>query len=81
MVIIFIHDLQNRKSCKVIVRYLAEINVFDDFSQTVYADDNMPNATEFKKLRKQKKPQKYCFTFSVCNFQIHGKSRGVEVFY
>ena len=45
MVIIFIHDLQNRKSCKVIVRYLAEINVFDDFSQTVYADDNMPNAT------------------------------------
>ena len=45
MVIIFIHDLLNRKSCKVIVRYLAKINVFDDFSQTVYADDNMPNAT------------------------------------
>ena len=45
MVIILIHNLQNRKSCQVIVRYLAEINVFDDFSQTVYADDNMPNAT------------------------------------
>ena len=37
--------MQNRKSCKVIVRYLAEINVFDDFSQIVYADDNTPNAT------------------------------------
>ena len=26
MVIIFIHNLQNRKPCKVIVRYLAEIS-------------------------------------------------------
>ena len=42
MVIIFIHNLQNRKSRKVIVRYLAEINVFDDFSQTVHVDDNTP---------------------------------------
>ena len=45
MVIIFIHNLQNRESCEVIVRYSAEINVFNDFSQTVYADDNMKNAT------------------------------------
>ena len=36
MVIIFIHNLQNKKSCKVIKLYLAEINVFDDFNQTVY---------------------------------------------
>ena len=26
MVIIFLHTLQNRKTCKVIVRYLAEIS-------------------------------------------------------
>ena len=39
MVIIFTHDLQNRKSCKAIVRYLAEVNVFDDFRQTVFADN------------------------------------------
>ena len=26
MVIIFVHDLQNRKSCKVILCYLAEIS-------------------------------------------------------
>ena len=44
MVIIFIHDLQNRKTCEAIVRYLAEINVFGDFNRTVYADDNTPNA-------------------------------------
>ena len=45
MVIIFILNLQNRKLCEVIVHYLAETNAFDDFSQTVYADDNTPNAT------------------------------------
>ena len=45
MVIIFIHDLQNRKSSKVIVHYLTNINVFDAFSQTVYADNKTPNAT------------------------------------
>ena len=60
MVIIFIHNLQNRKSRKVIVRYLAEINVFDDFSQTVHVDDNTPKMqleTVLKKVyRKQKKP-------------------------
>ena len=45
MVKILIHNFQNRKSCHVIVRYFAEIHVFDDFSQTVYADDNTRNAT------------------------------------
>ena len=49
------------------------INAFDDFSQTTCAEDNTPNATEDcvkKKLyRKKKKPQKYCFINSVCNFQ------------
>ena len=39
------HNLQNRRSYKVIVRYLVEINVFDNFSQTVYVGDNTPNAT------------------------------------
>ena len=46
MVIIFIHNLQNRKSSKVIARYLTKINVFEALSQTVYADDKTPNATE-----------------------------------
>ena len=45
MVIIFMLNFLNRKLCEVIVHYLAEINAFDDFSQTVYADDNTPNAT------------------------------------
>ena len=46
MAIIFIHNLQNRKSCKVIVRYLAEISVYADvYVYAVYADDNTPNAT------------------------------------
>ena len=42
---IFIHNMQNRKQCKVILRYLLEIYAFDDFGQTVFDDDNTPNAT------------------------------------
>ena len=36
MVIILIHNFQNKKSSKVIKRYLAEINVLYDLNQTVY---------------------------------------------
>ena len=32
MVIIFIHNLQNRKSCKVIVRYMAKISQLMHFT-------------------------------------------------
>ena len=32
MVITFIHDLQNRKSCKVIVRYMAKISQLMHFT-------------------------------------------------
>ena len=45
MIIPFIQNLQNRELFQVIIRYLAEINVFHDFSETAYANDNMPNAT------------------------------------
>ena len=40
--------LQNKKSCKVIVRYLDKISqlyAFDNFSQTAHTDENAPNAT------------------------------------
>ena len=33
MVKILIHNLQNRKSCHVIVRYFADIHVFDDLAK------------------------------------------------
>ena len=45
MVIPFIHNLQNRELFQVIIGYLAEINVFHDFSETAHANDNMLNAT------------------------------------
>ena len=46
MVRIFMHNLQNKKSCKVVVCYLVGINASDNFSQIVYADDNTPYSTE-----------------------------------
>ena len=45
MVIIFIRNLQKRKSYKAFDWNLP-INGFDDFSQTTYAEDNTPNAKE-----------------------------------
>ena len=75
LAIIFLHDLQKRKSFKVTVCYLCwnlPINAFDNFSQTVYTNENTPNGTGAcitKLYRKQRNPQKYCFISLVCNFQ------------
>ena len=49
IMIIFIHNLQNWKVCKVLIHYLAERSegseVFEGLSQTVYTDEKTPNAT------------------------------------
>ena len=42
MVIIFINDLQNRKLCKVIERYLAKIRFFTAKSQSVSGVSHQP---------------------------------------
>ena len=42
MVIIFINDLQNRKLCKVIERYLAKIRFFTAKSQSVSGASHQP---------------------------------------
>ena len=60
MVIIFIHNLQNREPCKVTVRYLAEI------SQLMYM---MISAKLHMLMKIQKKHQKYSFIRSICKFQ------------
>ena len=60
---------------------MAEINVLEDFTQTVYADDNTPNATGDcveKSLQEVKKASKILFHLFSLQYSIHEKFRGVE---
>ena len=81
MAIIFVHGLQNRKSCKVIVRYFAEISQLLQlaiFAKLVILmktrqTQREPVLKSFAGSRKSLLFHKFSFQFS-----IHEKSREVE---